>query len=87
MHSELDLGVWGRHLGDVDWFMRKDARDDRILIFSKKFTLEKGKKAKILYPVRVVSAGDFVLPGPAVEAMYQPTLRSHRAAERLSAHH
>jgi len=71
----------------VDWFMRKDARDDRILIFSKKFTLEKGKKAKILYPVRVVSAGDFVLPGPAVEAMYQPTLRSHRAAERLSSHH
>ncbi len=67
--------------------MRKDARDDRMLVFSKKFTLEKGKSVQFRYPVRVVSAGDFILPGPAVEAMYQPTLRSHRAAERLSSHH
>ena len=67
--------------------MRKDARDDRMLVFSKKFTLEQGKAVQFRYPVRVVSAGDFVLPGPAVEAMYQPTLRSHRAAERLTAHH
>ena len=36
------------------------------------------------YPVRVVSAGDFVLPGPSVEAMYFPTIRARLAPSRLS---
>ena len=87
VHSELDPSVWGKRGGSNAWVMRKDARDDRMLVFSKKFTLEQGKAVQFRYPVRVVSAGDFILPGPAVEAMYQPTLRSHRAAERLSSHH
>ena len=87
VHSELDPSVWGKRGGSDAWVMRKDARDDRMLVFSKKFTLEKGKAVQFRYPVRVVSAGDFILPGPAVEAMYQPTLRSHRAAERLTSHH
>jgi len=69
--------------GNADWVMRKDARDDRMLVFSKKFKLEAGNEVEIRYPVRVVSAGDFVLPGPSVEGMYAPSLRARCAAGRV----
>ena len=66
------------------WVMRSDARDDRMLVFSKKFTLAKGEEATFRYPVRVVSAGDYILPGPSVEAMYHPDLHARRAPCRIS---
>ena len=66
------------------WVMRSDARDDRMLVFSKKFTLAKGEEATFRYPVRVVSAGDYILPGPSVEAMYHPDLHARRAPSRIS---
>lgn len=66
------------------WVMRSDARDDRMLVFSKKFHLEKGERAAFRYPVRVVSVGEYVLPGPSVEAMYFPSLKSRRAPTRIS---
>ena len=66
------------------WVMRSDARDDRMLVFSKKFTLAKGAEATFRYPVRVVSAGDYILPGPSVEAMYHPDLHARRAPDRIS---
>jgi hypothetical protein len=66
------------------WVMRSDARDDRMLVFSKKFTLVKGEEATFRYPVRVVSAGDYILPGPSVEAMYHPDLHARRAPGRIS---
>ena len=69
------------------WVMRSDARDDRMLVFSKKFTLEKGHEAKFRYPVRVVSAGDYVLPGPSVEGMYYPALRARRIPSRIVVRH
>ena len=67
----------------AEWVMRSDARDDRMLVFSKKFRLEKGREAKFRYPVRVVSAGDFILPGPSVEGMYHPALRARRIPGRI----
>ncbi len=66
------------------WVMRSDARDDRMLVFSKRFTLVKGEEATFRYPVRVVSAGDYILPGPSVEAMYHPDLHARRAPDRIS---
>ena len=66
----------------ADWVMRSDARDDRMLVFSKKFSLEAGHVARFAYPVRVVSAGEYVLPGPSVEAMYDPRLHARRAPGR-----
>lgn len=71
----------------VDWVMRTDARDDRMLVFSKKFTLGAGDVARVSYPVRVVSAGEFVLPGASVEGMYNPELRSCLAPGRIVVHH
>ena len=69
------------------WVMRSDARDDRMLVFSKRFKLEKGNAATFEYPVRVVTAGDFVLPGPSVEGMYNPELHSRRAPGRIVVRH
>ena len=70
-----------------DWVMRTDARDDRMLVFSKRFTLEAGDVARVSYPVRVVSAGAFVLPGTRVEGMYNPQLRAGLAPGRVVVHH
>ena len=81
VHSEIAAGAGGK--GRVDWVMRKDARDDRMLVFSKKFDMEAGNEVEIRYPVRVVSAGDFALPGPSVEGMYDPSLRARCAAGRV----
>ncbi len=66
-----------------DWVMRKDARDDRMLVFSKQFELKQGCVARVRYPVRVVSAGEFVLPGPSVEAMYYPELKAKVAPAKI----
>jgi len=86
VHRELEPDPGERPSGRpsvADWVMRKDARDDRMLIFSKRFELRKDHEAKVRYPVRVVSAGDFVLPGPSVEGMYSPELRSVCAPSRI----
>ena len=69
------------------WVVRSDARDDRMLVFTKRFDLEKGNAATFEYPVRVVMAGDFVLPGPSVEGMYNPRLHSRRAPGRIVVRH
>lgn len=71
----------------VQWMMRNDARDDRMLVFGRRFTIEKDHEAVFRYPVRAVSAGDFVLPGTSVEGMYHPALRSRRAADRIVVRH
>ena len=66
-----------------DWVMRHDARDDRMLVFSKKFHARKGREVYFHYPLRVVSAGSFALPQVAVEAMYNPGLRARSGAGRV----
>ena len=84
------LGGYALPSGEVPasaWVMRSDARDDRMLVFSKKFTLEKGHEAKFRYQVRVVSAGEFVLPGPSVEGMYHPALHARRVPGRIVVRH
>ena len=89
VHREIDPPVSSSAPSIVasDWVMRKDVRDDRMLVFSKRFELKKDHEAKAYYPVRVVSAGDFVLPGPSVEGMYHPGLRSRRAPSRIVVRH
>ena len=86
VHSQIDPGMfpWVPEEG-LDWVMRSDARDDRMLVFSKKFRLEAGGKATFRYPVRVVSSGEFILPGVAAEAMYQPSVRARTAPSRCIA--
>ena len=82
--SALARSESSQNLDQSRWVMRSDARDDRMLVFSKKFTLAKGEEATFRYPVRVVSAGDYILPGPSVEAMYHPELHARRAPSRIA---
>ena len=84
VHAPLDPSVypWFKQSAH-DWVMRSDARDDRMLVFSKKFYLKKGETATFSYPLRVVSSGEFIMPGPAVEAMYAPEMHSVAAPSRL----
>ena len=67
----------------VPWELRRDIRDDRVLIFSKKFKAQSGKAVCTHYAVRVVSAGEFILPGTSVEAMYAPEIRAHERARHV----
>ena len=69
--------------GLPDWVMRTDARDDRMLVFSKKFRLGRNEEVVYTYPVRVVSSGVYALPAVAVEAMYQPRLAARFGAGRV----
>lgn len=84
VHGGVDpsLYKWAENYDD-EWVMRSDARDDRMLVFSKKFYLAAGKSVRFLYPLRVVTAGDFVMPGPTVEAMYAPDIRASAAPTRI----
>ena len=54
-----------------------------MLIFSKKFKEQPGKVVCAHYAVRVVGAGEFILPGTSVEAMYAPEVRARERAKRI----
>ena len=82
-HSAISGGVYPWAKQGVRWEMRRELRDDRVLGFSHRFSMEQGASAKFYYAVRVVSAGEFVLPAPSVEAMYDPSLRARGVASRV----
>ncbi len=65
------------------WLLRRELRDDRVLGFSRRFKLDAGASVKFYYPVRVVGAGTFVMPGSSVEAMYDPSLHARGASGRV----
>ena len=45
--------------------------------------MEKENEVKFRYRVRAVTAGEFALPGVAVDAMYAPAVRARRAPGRV----
>ena len=67
---------------DTHWEMRREMRDDRMLLFSSRFD-NSYCIAPSYYAVRVVSNGDFVHPGISVEAMYDPAVRARTSARRI----
>lgn len=73
--------------GRADWVLRHEARDDRLLVFARPTTLRPAgdgtDAATFYYAVRVVSAGDFALPGVRVEAMYAPEIFAQTAPARV----
>ena len=83
-HSPLGLDAYpfmGKNAHG--WLLRREMRDDRVLGFSRRFSLGAGESVRFFYPVRVVGAGDFVLPGSSVEAMYDPSVHSCGASGRV----
>ena len=84
VHSAIDPSLYSWFKPKAhDWVLRSDARDDRMLVFSKQVDFAAGETVKFYYPLRVITAGDFVLPGPSVEAMYAPDLGGRAGASRL----
>jgi uncharacterized protein YfaS (alpha-2-macroglobulin family) len=71
-------------VADGEWVMRSDARDDRMLVFSKRFSMKAGETIDFMYLMRVVSSGEFTLPGVSVEAMYFPQLNAKSSPARIS---
>lgn len=76
--------VTGEKTSLPHWVMRSDARDDRMLVFSKRFDVAAGESVVFRYPLRVVSSGEFVLPGVSVEAMYYPSLNARGACGKIT---
>lgn len=74
---------WINQGGIQNWVLRKEARDDRMLLFSRPFKPEEGKTLTAYTAVRVVSAGEFLHPGVSVEAMYEPQIRARTASSRI----
>lgn len=77
-------GAYPWATGSAKWELRRELRDDRVLGFSRRFTLEAGESVTFRSAVRVVSAGDFVVPGASVEAMYAPAIRARSASSRVT---
>ena len=65
------------------WVMRSDARDDRMLVFSKRLSFKAGEKISFVHPMRVVSSGEYILPAVSVEAMYFPELNARSEPLRV----
>ena len=82
VHNDAGVFPWIEK-GAHSWVLRHELRDDRILVFSKAFSLMKNEKVAFHYSLRVVSAGTFALPAVAVEAMYQPELRASGGTGRI----
>ncbi len=84
VHSAIDPSLYPWFQPDAhDWVLRSDARDDRMLVFSKQVNFAAGETIRFYYPLRVITAGDFILPGSSVEAMYAPDLGARGTSSRL----
>jgi uncharacterized protein YfaS (alpha-2-macroglobulin family) len=55
-----------------EWCIRRDIRDDRLLLFTKSFSDE----STFYYLARAVTPGKFVVPPISAECMYEPDVRS-----------
>jgi hypothetical protein len=58
----------------------QDIRDDRILLF---VNLPAKKKQHYYYGIRVIAAGDFVVPPVAAECMYNPLIAGAASSGRI----
>ncbi len=64
--------------------LRREARDDRVVIFTSPYAAKAGETLEFLVPVSVVTAGEFAFPGAGAEAMYIPELNARGAASRIT---
>ena len=76
----LEQVGWLRSRKNGEGDAYRDARDDRMLIFSGRIA---GQSAQYHYMVRAVTPGTYVLPPPTVSGMYEPEIRGVGAGGRL----
>ncbi len=84
--------------GSNKYELRRDVRDDRVVIFTLPFALPYDERVYVYpnwiknsvhflefsYNATVVSSGEFIAPGASVEAMYDPELRATTASEKVT---
>lgn len=74
-------------VGDDSWILRSDVRDDRVIAFSSPATFtddrESEKRKTFFYALRVITPGEFILPGTSIEAMYAPEIRARLKPEKI----
>ncbi|MCX7818518.1 MAG: MG2 domain-containing protein [Kiritimatiellae bacterium] len=66
-----------------NWLASREARDDRMLLFSEPLTAPPGSPATWHYAVRAVTPGRYVVPPIRAEAMYDPAIRSMHGGGEL----
>lgn len=65
---------------EADWVLHREARDDRLLLFSKRIS----GTCAFHYAARAVSPGEFVVPPIAASAMYDPDTFSRWGLGRVT---
>jgi len=65
---------------EAEWVLHREARDDRLLLFSKTFSAGQ----RFHYAARVVSPGEFVVPAVSAAAMYDPDTFSRHGFGRMT---
>lgn len=67
-----------------EYELRREARDDRVVIFTRPYQTKAGETLEFLVPVSVVTSGEFAFPGATAEAMYIPEVNARSASARIT---
>ncbi len=67
-----------------EYELRREARDDRVVIFTRPYDAKAGETLEFLVPVSVVTSGEFAFPGATAEAMYIPEVNARSASARIA---
>ncbi|MEZ5829934.1 MAG: MG2 domain-containing protein [Dongiaceae bacterium] len=90
--AEIASLASARQTGDYSWLPELtqptyvEYRDDRFVAafdIYDRFNGNQNREFAFAYLVRAVTPGDYVLPGPSIEDMYQPTYRGHGVGGRV----
>ena len=67
-----------------EYELRREARDDRVVIFTRPYEAKAGETLEFFVPVSVVTSGEFAFPGATAEAMYIPEVNARSASARIT---
>ena len=67
-----------------EYELRREARDDRVVIFTRPYQTKAGETLEFLVPVSVVTSGEFAFLGATAEAMYIPEVNARSASARIT---
>ena len=68
----------------AEWELRREVRDDRVVIFTSAYRVKQGERIVFYVPVSTVTTGSFAFPGATVDAMYRPEVNGRAATTRIA---
>ena len=83
LYAERDITIENSRVFASDDFDYCGIYSNNGNIYLKSGDIDRAK-AKFFYAVRVITPGDFVMPGTRVEAMYAPEVKAQTAPSRIS---